>query len=231
MTYNKDNKPICYGLIKYFSVILGAFSLFFILAIELTEGHRWIDINNGEKWNEIFIEIWYAILASSIFYLATVSLPNHVREKRDIKNSQPLFYAIIQSLRLCIDSVKPFYLIGGSISKEEFITCWKNKNMQETSVSTFGMSVEEYIAQQINQIYESVISLLSLRNLPESYYDVIQEIYLSDVIRDKFRPNYFLEVYNDNNQQEFGESLYDLYESVRTFYYTEFTHNNNHKIT
>ncbi len=214
MANHKSKNHFWYSIINKGFFILFAISIIVIVIIVITEKHQWSDI---------FLQISYSILASCIIYLVTVILPNHIREERDIRISQPMFYTIVESLRLCIDAVKHFASIGeGAMTKEEFIAIWNKQDLQITSISTFGKTITEHIEVKMNLIHENIISLLSLRNLPEGYYDVIQEIYLSYVIQNKLQPDYFLESYNENNQQQFGESLYEVYRIVHSFYCENF---------
>ncbi len=214
MANHKSKNHFWYPIINKGFFILFAISIIVIVIIGITE---------KQQWTEIFLQISFSILASCIIYWVTVILPNHIREERDIRISRPMFYTIVESLRLCIDAVKPFASIGeGAMTKEEFIAIWNKQNLQITSISTFGKTITEQIDNNINIIRENVLSLLLLRHLPEEYYDIIADIYLSFVIRNKLQPDYFLEPYNDNNQQEFGESIYDLYQNVHSFYYDNF---------
>lgn len=177
--------------------------------------------------NCILLNTSYSILAAALFYLVIDFIPNYTKSKsiRCIINND--FKRLTNITSSCIFILyKPLSFENDGINthiptEDNFVNNFKNMNLHDSIFTNTKISKLEYANTYRDSMESLIYQMLQYRE----YLNSEQIKSLSSIINSKFLtvkitpieydiPN-SSRIYKDNNQEEIGQSLYQIYNVLR----------------
>lgn len=175
-----------------------------------------------KKFDDKILNISYSIVAAGIFYFIDVYLLTKRKKKlyRNVINHQ--LFIVVESLRLCREVIVRYNL--NNITKGDFVKHFLEFDLNEKMDDISELTVLEYINTKKEITRSMITSLLCCHEYLElKEYDTLIKIidspfFKEDLIAKNYNLPESMQKYDYNNQQRFGESIYDNYEFAKILY-------------
>lgn len=205
------------NLFRHLGYTLFLCSVASIYVIKLTEWRFNIFINKYDEINDIILNLSYSYIAAMTFHLVINVFPGKHREKIMRRKVNAYMRIIRSSIHSCIMSIFLFCFDDKEPSKDEFI---KRFGEQELSPNDIRLTV---INSKRSVIMMKVEQILVVQDyLTDKELEVLLSIKDSLFLTKDIRPTEYIKDGNikqkipGSNQREIGESIYRIYELIRS---------------
>lgn len=203
--------------IKYLWLFVGGIALSLIVMLEVTSWRPLGYISKHEEVNRIILTVSYSLFASCLFYMFNDLIPSYRRNNTAKKYIRKELFKVGEQLRLLVD-INPFSFCKTKLSREKFVQEFANLDLSEkshfdTSKTKYQILIDkkQYIEQICKYLLSSYAPYMNQKQL-ELIISILGSKFIVDTIRirDFSIEKEFIYSY-PNNQEEIGESIFDLY--------------------
>lgn len=210
---------ILFFLLHKLWLIFAILSIYVIINIELLpDTYRYTIDNKAKEINAILLTLSYSFLASSLFYVLNVWMPDYYSRKIAKELMSKLKQSIKNNLRDVVRKVNPLDM--NDFKEDEFVNTFVRLDLSVPYPVGKQYSTKDFIIRKMkvvdsccNALLQKYSALLSSEEV-EFLLKTLSSFALRNplIIRD-----FNISEENDvsNNQREYGESLLDLYQKSR----------------
>lgn len=210
---------ILFFLLHKLWLIFAILSIYVIINIELLpDTYRYTIDNKAKEINAILLTLSYSFLASSLFYVLNVWMPDYYSRKINKKIISKLKQSIKNSLNDVVLKVNPLDM--NDFKEEKFIEKFIDMDLsvpypigEQYSIKNFIVRKMKVVDSCCNILLQKYSAQLSCEEI-DFLLNSLSSFALSNslIIKD-----FNISEENDasNNQREYGESLLDLYQKSR----------------
>ena len=169
-----------------------------------------------EACNRIILTISYSYIAAAIFHFIVNYCPQKSREKIMTPYTESKVRRVIELLRQCKDVVKTFDLSNDYEDRNAYVKRFSEAKLI-TDMAPFCTEKSQLVllSELRSKIYDIIVILLLHENqLTEEQLQFIIDVENSRFIREDIRANEEMCDEKDKNQNEIGESIFDLNEKA-----------------
>ena len=169
--------------------------------------------------NQIVLALSYSYIAAAIFHFVTIFCP-HKKRLQDI--SPLLEYNLLclkDKIRLCyLVTLPPYDLRQKKYDKIEYVKRFTFENLYQDYAFDKGKSKQDKLHSLRKEINDIINLLMAYREyLKDDAFQFLNDISTSFFMTNDIIPNDI--EYKNNNQEQIGESIFDLYEKSIGFHY------------
>lgn len=200
-------------------IVVAILSIYVIINIELLpDTYRCTIDNKAKEINAILLTLSYSFLASTLFYILNVWMPDYYSRKINKKLISKLKQSIKNSLNDVVLKVNPLDM--NDFKEEKFIEKFIDMDLsvpypigEQYSIKNFIVRKMKVVDSYCNILLQKYSAQLSCEEI-DFLLNALSSFALSNslIIKD-----FNISEENDasNNQREYGESLLDLYQKSR----------------
>lgn len=208
-----------FWILHYSWIAIALLSVLVIIDIELlSDAYKFSVHYKANEINDILLTLSYSFLASSLFYILNVWMPNYYSRKITKELISDFKQSIRNNLTEVVQKINPLDM--NDFKEEEFVD--KFTDMDLSSPYPIGglYSTKDFIVGKVmvvdsccNTLLQKYSAQLSNKEI-EFLRNTLFSFALRNplIIRDFNIPK---EYESQNNQREYGESLLDLYQKSR----------------
>ena len=204
------------------NIVFGFITLCAILAVYIIQLTEWRPLGFAEKAEEIniiIVNLSYSYLSAIIFYFAMNLLPEYYRNKimreKIYLNLKRIKYLIQQCVRDI--NLYNFNLNNHILSKNEFIKQFSNKDL--TPPCDY-LTILKRNNSEINSLINFLLIIQEFLSNEEIHilFQIKDSLFLTTTIspKDYIQNEYGELIEVPNNQEEIAESIYNIYELIKT---------------
>lgn len=196
-------------------------SIVIIIDIELLPDCYRITIDSkADEINDILLTLSFSFLASALFYMLNVWLPNYYSRKTERLFILKLKQSIKDSLNDVTHKINPFDMNG--FDEEKFVDAFANEDLNDCYPLNKQYSKKDFIVSKVEVVSSCSKALLEKYSLQLTYEEIdfatsaLSSFALRNTlkIKDSNIPEEFRNSFYDN-QKEYGESLLKLYQKSK----------------
>lgn len=210
---------ILFFLLHKLWLIFAILSIYVIINIELLpDTYRYTIDNKAKEINAILLTLSYSFLASSLFYVLNVWMPDYYSRKIAKELMSKLKQSIKNNLRDVVRKVNPLDM--NDFKEDEFVNTFVRLDLSVPYPVGKQYSTKDFIIRKMKVVDSCCNALLQKYSAQLSCEEIdfllnaLSSFALSNslIIKD-----FNISEENDasNNQREYGESLLDLYQKSR----------------
>lgn len=200
-------------------IVVAILSIYVIINIELLpDTYRYTIDNKAKEINAILLTLSYSFLASTLFYILNVWMPDYYSRKINKKLISKLKQSIKNSLNDVVLKVNPLDM--NDFKEEKFIEKFIDMDLsvpypigEQYSIKNFIVRKMKVVDSCCNILLQKYSAQLSCEEI-DFLLNALSSFALSNslIIKD-----FNISEENDasNNQREYGENLLDLYQKSR----------------
>ncbi len=200
-------------------IVVAILSIYVIINIELLpDTYRYTINNKAEKINAILLTLSYSFLASTLFYILNVWMPDYYSRKINKELISKLKQSIKDSLNDVVRKVNPLDM--NDFKEEKFVDKFIGIDLSGPYPIGEQYSTKDFIINKMMIVDSCCNTLLQKYGAQLSSEDI--EFLLNTLSSFALRNHLIIRDFNlpkeyecPNNQREYGESLLDLYQKSR----------------
>lgn len=208
---NKNLNVLC--------LIIGFCSAAAIYIILLTEWRPFGFAEKAQEINTLIVNLSYSLLATSIFYFAMNFLPEYYRNKVMREKINLNLERIKYLTQQCMRDIELYsFNFNNKIpSRESFIKQFSNKNLTQPCDY---LTILKRNNLEINSLIDFLLIIQEFLSNKEIYtlFKMKDSLFLTTPIspKDYIQDEYGKQIETPNNQEEIAESIYNIYELIKT---------------
>lgn len=210
---------ILFFLLHKLWLIFAILSIYVIINIELLpDTYRYTIDNKAKEINAILLTLSYSFLASSLFYVLNVWMPDYYSRKITKELMSKLKQSIKNNLRDVVRKVNPLDM--NDFKEDEFVNTFVRLDLSVPYPVGKQYSTKDFIIRKMKVVDSCCNALLQKYSAQLSSEEV--EFLLKTLSSFALRNPLIIRDFNiseendvSNNQREYGESLLDLYQKSR----------------
>ena len=210
---------ILFFLLHKLWLIFAILSIYVIINIELLpDTYRYTIDNKAKEINAILLTLSYSFLASSLFYVLNVWMPDYYSRKIAKELMSKLKQSIKNNLRDVVRKVNPLDM--NDFKEDEFVNTFVRLDLSVPYPVGKQNSTKDFIIRKMKVVDSCCNALLQKYSAQLSSEEV--EFLLKTLSSFALRNPLIIRDFNiseendvSNNQREYGESLLDLYQKSR----------------
>ncbi len=210
---------ILFFLLHKLWLIFAILSIYVIINIELLpDTYRYTIDNKAKEINAILLTLSYSFLASSLFYVLNVWMPDYYSRKIAKELMSKLKQSIKNNLRDVVRKVNPLDM--NDFKEDEFVNTFVRLDLSVPYPVGKQYSTKDFIIRKMKVVDSCCNALLQKYSAQLSSEEV--EFLLKTLSSFALRNPLIIRDFNiseendvSNNQREYGESLLDLYQKSR----------------
>lgn len=210
---------ILFFLLHKLWLIFAILSIYVIINIELLpDTYRYTIDNKAKEINAILLTLSYSFLASSLFYVLNVWMPDYYSRKIAKELMSKLKQSIKNNLRDVVRKVNPLDM--NDFKEDEFVNTFVRLDLSVPYPVGKQYSTKDFIIRKMKVVDSCCNALLQKYSAQLSSEEV--EFLLKTLSPFALRNPLIIRDFNiseendvSNNQREYGESLLDLYQKSR----------------